>query len=403
MAVFRLYPTQDTFVTNLATTAPVAASASGNSATGSNAGASEILQLFKFGPTGLNGLVAQSMTFGHVLVQFSTSTLPSTGTATASFFLSLFDAQHEQTIPAGVTAEIIPLEQAWSEGNGHDLELFTDTGVASWISATLSTAWVVPGAAPSGTVSATFFFQTGHEDLLADVTALATAAFGYFIRLMSSTLEADANDYYLKEFHSRQTHFPAKRPFLEVRWTDWTGSLSTSSFFLVTASNSPWSGTYIDPRLSGTISGTLVSVTNSLINPTVPLAISIFDLKPAYDQNEVVNFRLYTRPKDFNLSIFQTASFTASVVATASAAPSGAVLMDAYYRVVDDTTGMELVPFGTGAGVPTKLSFDDNGNYFKFYMQNLPSGSVCRFDIGYQISGSWTVYRGDEFKFRIGR
>ena len=370
MAIKRYFPTRDTTISdfdpNFSVSFPT---------TASNVGASEILQYYQ---------VSSTPASAAILIGFASASLPSGSQAV----LRLRDAQHGETLPAAYTARVQPLEQDWSEGAGQDFDTYTDTGAASWVSATLTSAWAAPGAVPTGTTSATFYFTTGHEDLEVDVTAFANPGFGFRIGIDPAISGVDL---YTKRFHSRQTHFPARRPCLEVRWSDWTDSLSTSSFFLVTGSNSPWSGSYVDPRLSGIMSGVSVSVTNSLVDPTGALVFGMYDLRPVFDSSENVVLHLQARPRNWDQA----------VAPTASSAPSGTALLDAYYRVVDVLTDDVLVPFGTGALPFTKLSWDDQGNYFGFDMSGLPTGTLMRFDFIYRISGSTTFVPGDDFTFRV--
>lgn len=457
MAFYRIFPTKDTFVTNLATSI--------GDASASNAGASEILQLFKFGPSGSLGVVAESGSKSHVLVAFDTSSFPHTGT---QYWLRLADAQHAETLPYDYTVDVIPVEQFWAEGKGHDIDFFTDQGVANWLSASTGVAWATVGGRPSGTLSASFYFTDGHEDLLLDVTTLvpSASAYGYFVGLRPSA-EADTLDYFLKEFHSRQTHFLTKRPYLESRWVDWTGTLTSATFYVVTSgtqsgsvlsgnvdqslyqstvtgsfsgtvlgtftgrfvTGSPGEGLVLgtttgtitggtgssnfDGTLSGTLtgsaqsgsvsgtfSGTLYQLVSTLsgvllptaaLDPTGTIVSAMYDLKPVYDSYDYPRLRLYTRMKDWNLATVPTATLNAS----------GTVLRDAYYRVVDERSGEELVPFGTGALPYTKLSFDDNGNFFDVAMASLPTGTLMRFDFLYRVSGTWFSIPGDDFTFRV--
>jgi hypothetical protein len=358
--LYRIYPTKDTSVANRDETTDAAAS---------NVGASEIMNLYR-----------TASGTATVLVAFDTSTFPTTG----SLYLKLFDAQHDTTIPRDYTVAIAPLEQSWSEGHGHDLDFYTDIGEASWNSSSLGVGWATAGAFPSGTSSVSFSFGSGHEDLSADVTTLS-APHGYHVSISSP----GTGTYYIKKFHSRDTHFYERRPFLELRNSDWTGTLSTSSWFLVTTG--AWSGSYVEARLSGGMTGQVVDVTESLVNPTGSLIIAMPDLKSVYEVSEFPTIRMSVRSNNWSPPTF----------ATSSADAPAAVLLDAYYRVVDDVTGRELVPFGTGALPYTKMSYEDQGNYFRFFMGNLSPGSMCRFDVLYQISGSWTLRLGTDFKFRV--
>lgn len=309
--------------------------------------------------------------------------IPSSGSP--AVFMKLFDAQHDQTLPVGYTVIVRPVEQDWTEGAGHDLDFYTDLGVANFLSATLSSAWV----SPTGTASATFSrFVTGHEDLEIDLTGILISSAGFEIYIDPSL---SGSDLYIKKFHSRQSHFPTKRPFIEVRWNDFvSGPLSTTPVLLVTASG-PWSGSYVEKWNTSSFGCVTASVTNSLVDPTGALNFSLYDLKPVYDSSEVTRLHLYAQPKAWNPA--ETLS--------ASSGLSGTVLTNAYYRVVDAVTDEVLVPFGSGSPAYTKMSYDDRGNYFDFYMPNMPTGTLLRFDFEYDISGTRTFVAGDEFKFRV--
>ncbi len=365
MALLRIYPSKDTSIAN-----SDPGSLGSQNISGSNAGAAEVMNLYK-----TYSVLSSS---AEVLVAFPSSTLPSG----SQVVLHLADAQHSGTLPAGYGVLVRPLEQDWTEGSGYDLDYYTDLGVANWSSASLTAAW----AAMTGTASASFYFSSGHEDLDVDVTALAaSASYGYLVEIDPSLT---ASDLYIKKFHSRQTHFPEKRPYLEVRWSDWTGNLSTSSLFMATSG--AWSGAFVDPRLSGTMSGTTVSVTNSLVDPTGALVLSLYDLRPVYSSSEVVTLHLAVRTRDYNPAAVPSAS-----------AASGTVLSNAFYSVVDAVTEQVLVPFASGAIPYTRLSYNDLGDYFALSMSLFPTGTVLRIDFAYQVGSTTTVVPGDDFTFRV--
>lgn len=367
MAFYRVYPSKDTCIE----------SADGLiQMDGANFGASEILQLYK---------LAEGSGTAHILVAFDTSSLPAPDPQQT--ILRLADAQHGDALPYGYAAFVYPNSQAWTEGLGHDLDLGTDLGVANWEEATVAATWSQAGGrplAPAG--SASFFFETGHEDMEVDVTSLSTSDF--FIQI-DPALEADSKDYYIKKFHSRQSHFPVKRPYLEFRWADATSTLSVTSSFIATAG--AFSGSQIDSRLSGVISGVLTSSYVADVDPTGALVLAIPDLRTVYDRMEAPVLRVRALRKDWNpATVPQTTWATANVALT-----------DAHYRIVADETEEVLVPFGTGSVPYTRMSCDDFGNYFQVHMASLPIDVVLRFDIGYRVGGSWTTHRGDELKFRV--
>jgi len=399
MAFKRYYPSRDTSIANydkvlLTDRYPT---------NFSNVGASEILNLYKYGWTQTSmsmsitgsssgtlipvvdasgAYIFESVTASaKVLIDFDPITIPSASFSPA-VFLKLFDAQHDQTLPAGYTVIVKPLEQDWTEGKGHDLDFYTDRGAANYVDATLSSTW----ASTTGTSSVSFSgFITGHEDLEVDLSGILMPSMGFEVYISSNV-----SDLYIKKFHSRQSHFPTKRPFIEVRWNDATGTLSTSSMFMATGSG-PWSGTFVQPWRTSSFGGIMVDVTNSLKDPTGILNFSLYDLKPVYDNSEVVRLHLYAQPR----------TWSPTETLSASSGLSGSALTMAYYRVVDAVTDEVLVPFGSGSPAYTKLSYNDEGNYFDFYMSSMPTGTLMKFDFEYEISGTKTFVSGDEFKFRV--
>lgn len=359
--IYKIYPSKDAFVTNYLLR--------GSAVTGSNTGGSEILELWRR---------SDPLDTANILIQFPAPTIaigPS-----ASYWLHLCDAQHGQTLASGYEAIVTPNTQEWVEGNGHDLDFWTDKGVCNWSYAKNGSLWASGGAypvAPSG--SASFYFDNGHEDLVVDVTDLmVSATHGFHITVDP---QLTASNYYVKAFFGRSTHYTSRRPSLEVRWNDATGTLS--------------------------------DLFRGWMDPQGDLQVTLYDLKPVYYSNENPTLHVYVRPRNFNPAIQASASYTVGFLsggyATSgsirlSSEVASSVLTNAYYRVVDDRTDEVVVPFGTGAVPFTKLSYNDEGDYFKLYMQNFATGSILRIDFMYEApsgSGNWTVVRDDNNKFRV--
>lgn len=368
MAIKRIYPTQDTSVADAdpaysATTGTLYA----------NVGAAETMNLYKYG-----------VNRAEVLIQFPTSSLQ----ASSSVFLHLSDAQHDQTLPAGYFVYIRPLEQPWTEGDGLDIDTYTDVGTANFIYATTNVSWSLQ----TGTLSSSFYLTTGHEDIDVEVTHM-TGAIQYGFDLMMDPFEP--GDLYIKKFHTRQSHFANKRPYLECRWTDWVGSLTTASLFCVTSgaySGTLWPATMATTPASG--SGTLVTSYAVDVNPTGSVMSSLYNLQPVYDISERVRLDLLVQRKDWD----------PAVVLTASTSTDCSILTECYYRVVDVLTNEEVISFGTGSLKHTKLSYNDFSNYFNFDMSSLSVGPLYRFDFIYNVptgSTDWTLIQGDAFKFRL--
>jgi hypothetical protein len=354
--LLRISASKDTIITNK--------NVLGSSVVYSNAGASEILQVFKtYNPY----QVANS------LITFASGGISSmTGSYTGSITwrLVLSNVETENPNAGQFDIEIIPLSQSWNEGKGHDLDYWTDLGNANWISSSVGVTWANAGARPSSSsVSAVAHFDEGHENLDVDVTSMIGQVPYGFLLGISSTLLADPNDYYMKAFRSRQTHFQQYRPYLEARWNDASGSYGSSFVDIVDSS------------------GVLVG--------------GVYDLESVYDRSENPVLHTYFRPRDWN----------AAVVSTGSTDVTGTILTRAFYRVVDNVSNDVVIPFGTGTSPSsavfsptayTQLSYNDAGNFFMFPMQNLVPGFSYRFEIGYyDINNSWHVTKNDDVTFRV--
>jgi len=274
MAVKRYFASKDSTITNafmddLTTRA-----------TGSNMGASDILEVFSIvGQASFTdkGQTTGSVELSRVLIQFPIEDITADRTATSipasgsvSFYLRMFNARHSQTTPRDIALEIVPLNQSWQEGTGLDMDTYTDlvhgNPGATWVSASNSEAWTVPGGdfytssfgdGPTGSAGHIAEFKVGNEDLEIDITELVEewiqgeeiSNYGALIKLIgsqegffSSSAATQDNDgatttvtpdfidsvpinlsgattsYYTKKFFGRGSEFYFKRPHIEARW-----------------------------------------------------------------------------------------------------------------------------------------------------------------------------------------
>jgi hypothetical protein len=369
MSFTRVYANKDTSIAN------ADPSAGSKDISETNVGASEILNLYK---------TSEQDATSSILIAFPQLT-PQSGT---DVYLKLFAAQHELTLPYGYSVVVRPIEQSWAEGSGHDLDYYTDDGVANWLSATVSTAWVTA----TGSSSASFFFECGHENLEVEVTDFVTSTFGFKLDIADT-----GTDLYIKKFHSRHTHFPTRRPYLEYRIADATGTLSSETFYRVVSGS--YSGTVWSSSSAWSdflSSGTMISMTSYIsdVDPTSSLVVSIPALKPVYDTSEVVRLGLQVQRKDWNTATAPTGS---------SVTPN-VVLTKVYYRVVDVLTDDIVVPFSTSSIEYTRMSYDDSGSFFYMSMSNFQPDCVLQFDFLYEAptgSGNWTLIPGTNNRFRV--
>jgi hypothetical protein len=201
-------------------------------------------------------------------------------------------------------------------------------------------------------------FDDGNEDLVASGSLFsASISYGFMVRL-SSTLEDDSENYWVKKFHSRHTHFPEKMPSLELRWDDSTFVSGSSETFV--------------------------------IDPSGPYSVNMSNLKNQYESDETTQLRLHVRPFDYNPSVISSGSTVGTTYAMANA----------YYRITNDITDDIVVPFGTGSIKFTRLSYDVSGNFFDFEMRNLPAGNLYRLSFMFEVSGKKNIIDSG-FKFKV--
>ena len=456
--IYRIYPSKDTFITDEFD--PI----TNLSATGSNFGQTETLEVFKkLGVSGALGPQASS-SFAHILTQFdftqfsaltSSKLIPATG---LEWQLVMKDTKHAGTLPSSYDVEILPVAASWDEGSGLST---LDQGYANWIKSNSSNNWGVQGGDTTGS-AITSHFDTGYEDINANVTNVVQSWLtgtlvnnGLLVRI-SSSLEANNVEYYNKKFHSRHTNYLDRRPYLEARWDDFAGddrdnfvfdnsntlflyntvrgvmtnvsgtALSTNCMTVairdlsgtIMTTSASWCGksgmysasftlptgsysgsTFNDVWFSGShvyMTGTFYpsdSFAQQSLNSS-GLVVAIPGLKKEYTLDEIPRFRLFVRDVDYN----------PQVVNTASLSPVGDIVTKGYYKITNDRTLEQVVPFGTGSysgGTDwTRLSYDGNGNYFNFFISTLSPGNVYRLVFLFDIDGYKQIVDNGH-KFRV--
>jgi hypothetical protein len=213
--------------------------------TGSNTGAADILETFSIYGQESSG----SSELSRILIQFPVSNITtdrSNGTIPASgsvnFFLNLYNARHSYTLPKDYKLTINAISSSWQEGNGLDLDNYTDLTYdkigSNWIKKSGGTSWTTPGGDIYTDSSSSFeqAFEVGDEDLSVNITPLVEQwitgsdgggkeNYGVLIK-MSSSYEASSStnlggavvSYYTKKFFARGSEFFFKRPCIEARW-----------------------------------------------------------------------------------------------------------------------------------------------------------------------------------------
>jgi len=454
--IYRIFPSKDTFITDVKKSAVPQ--------TGSNFGASEILDLFKVsGVSGTTGYAASS-SISRLLIQWDLSELasltasgkaPSTG---STYNLKLFDARHSGKMPTSFDIEIAPLTTAWDEGRGLDNDTYLDLGAANWDKATTTTWWTSTGSDFSTTNTASYSFSLGNENVDVDISSIVGAWLtgslvnnGLMIRF-TNTEELNSTNYYHKKFHGRETSFFDKKPTIEMKWDDsikddratFLFGVSSSLYLynkqrgqLTNISGVGTSGQVLSVAindLSGTIQNVSASHTGltGIYSASIVLAtgshsgsafsdrwhlngatymtgaftphndgpfssnnqqqyiVSIKNLKKNYENSELVRFNLFVRTRNYNPAVVLTGSLTLN----------NTIIEKGYYRIDNFTTGKEVIPLGTGTIETTRLSYDQNGNYFNFHMNTLAKKELYNIVFFFQIDGQLQKINQD-FKFKL--
>ena len=125
MPILRYTASADTTITN----AFKAYNVSSIRATGSNMGASDILETFSI----YGQYSTSSSELSRILVKFpvtgatsiktdrDASLIPASGSSALKFYLRLFNARHDEQLPENLTLSIFPVSRDWEEGTGLDL------------------------------------------------------------------------------------------------------------------------------------------------------------------------------------------------------------------------------------------------------------------------------------------
>jgi hypothetical protein len=204
-------------------------------ATGSNSGQADVLEVFSiFGQTS-SSASGFSKELSRILITFDIEAIKGekdSGVipATAKYYLKMYNAPHSQTVPRNYNLEVAKIGQDWQEGDGLDLENYSDLTYnvrgSNWIKCSGSTDWSLQGGSVAGGTSVITSFPIGNEDLEVDVTTIMSEWFdnmnlahGFMVRLPLIT-EAESASFYTKKFFARSTNNHFDKPVLEVRWDD---------------------------------------------------------------------------------------------------------------------------------------------------------------------------------------
>lgn len=381
--------------------------------------------------------------FGRILISFPLTelsgkmflekTIPS---SSVEYKLKLHNMLHDDTVPTSYELFVYPISSSWDEGNGSGLDNL-DTGYSNWFSASSTALWSVTGSSFITSMSAAQHFDRGSEDFEADITPIVNAwltgnlaNYGLVVKL-GSTEENNELDYYIKNFHGRETKFIEKMPYIEARWssvlkdnrnnfaynqnnnlylynfvrgeltnltepiyvriqdhlsggfTRYSGTFTASfvetgiySASISIVNTASFSGTFFDIWHSGAqsyMTGVFKpkTLTGSSVDQYSEFDVSIDGFKQTYSVSEEARLKVSVRKKNYRTHV--------GVLKSASFEIDREYMENMYYSIESDDTGEVLVPFGTGSSNPyTKLSYDANGNYFNLFFNSFIPGFTYR-------------------------
>lgn len=122
--------------------------------------------------------------------------------------------------------------------------------------------------------------------------------------------------------------------------------------------------------------------------------IDITNMKPSYSRDETAKFRLYTRAKDWNPTIYTVASKEVENL----------IVEKAYYKIVRLVDEETVIKYGIGTSGTNKehtlISYDALGSYFDFDMSLLEKGYMYGIKVMFSINGELKE-QPEIFKFRV--
>ena len=235
--------------------------------TGSNMGASDILEVFTiYGQESTASTEAARILINFPITEITTARtnekIPASGSV--EFYLRMHNADHSLTLPVDYNLIVSALTKSWDEGYGLDMDSYSDAGTGSggfgsnWVYANGEPpdngAWVTEGGDFS---TASYYNKTasigknGTDDIEVLVTNIVEDWIGSAVGLsgtnglivkMSDEAVDKTRSFYTKRFFARGSEFFFKRPVLEARWDsstkDDSGKFYASSSLVGESDNS---------------------------------------------------------------------------------------------------------------------------------------------------------------------
>jgi len=180
--------------------------------TGANMGLSDVLETFSIyaqqssGSTELERILIE-FPINQITADRASNIIPASGSV--SFYLNMYNACSNQTLPRELKLVVLPISQSWQEGTGLDMEEYKDVTKgnvgSNWINAGQGDPWTREGGDYLTSPVYSQTFPIGNEDLEIDITPLVEdwiagtiTNYGIGVHLTSSQ-EAYFAEYYPRE------------------------------------------------------------------------------------------------------------------------------------------------------------------------------------------------------------
>jgi hypothetical protein len=367
-----------------------------------NAGADELLELVKE--------PGSSDQFHHpsrILIKFKNEDITNaislmgdtnfTSSLSSSVNLQLFLAKANNIVSTHVV-NAYAVSQSWNEGTGKYLNYPTGSNGTSWLfrdNSTTATSWTGSGtstdwfgsAGGTGSISSSVLTQGGG-------TWYTGGAF-YGSQQFLKGENLDTNIEVKEIIHKFSASINAAKTYPEgienygflLKSLDSVESDVSSSFGELQYFSSD-THTIYPPRLCFKWDDSLHN-NQSLAKQTGSLNILLYDNQQEYNQNDIVKFKINVRDK-YPTRQFSTTSNYLNV---------GYLTTGSFYSIRDAHTEREVIPFDNSF---TKLSADENGMYFKLYMNGLQPERYYRILLKHINLDGTTIY-DDKYFFKVVR
>ena len=152
-----------------------------------------------------------------------------------------------------------------------------------------------------------------------------------------------------------------------------------------------WSGSVGGEYKTGSLAIKSFHSASLLSDDYTQFVTKITNLKHKYTKNEKARFRVFTRPRNFNPTIYSVASTDIQ----------GSTIPSASYEVIRMVDEKTIVNNSTGSStLHTYLSYDNSGSYFDLDMSLLEPGYMYGIKLAYHSSNDWREQE-EIFKFRV--